>query len=89
MIRLIRHGETKERHGAFHWSVPELGLMGASTSPLTDACREIMRVRPDLAGEMLVQFREGRDAWDIRCGVAWGASRMRSGKVADDVEVAA
>lgn len=60
------------RPGVFAYTVPAHGLSGASRQPLLDACRQLQRILGD-TGELVGQFREGRDVPDMTCALNVGA----------------
>jgi hypothetical protein len=71
MIRIERSREVAP--GVFEFRVPALGIVGKSSQPLLDACRQIQSLLGGTCREQAGIWREGHDEPDMRCPVNVGA----------------
>ncbi len=62
------------RPGVWRWQAEVNGatVEGLSHQPLLDGCRVIKRAGGD-PKQYAGTYRNGREAWDLRCKVGWGA----------------
>ena len=70
----VELGQEIERRGIWDYTVPEFEISGCSRQPLLDACRQIKRMGGPTAGRQIGLYREGKPAWDLMCGLDWGAA---------------
>jgi len=71
MIRVDRGDEVSP--GVFAYTVAGLGVEGRSKMPLSDACRKLKSLQPDLCHERIGIWRKGATEPSLTCTVEVGA----------------
>ena len=72
-LRVIRD-ERADGRGLYAYRVEGSTVEGRSREPLLDACRRLKSLGVDMRTPISM-FREGREVWDLRTTVGYGADR--------------